>query len=127
MAAGVVPGTDDQRRYGQLLAGDPVAIARPSGATSGCHAQAWWQSAVLGLGLGAATMDNWTGFFRSMLERGLRMPTTATSDGAPGLIRAIEVCFPAEYPDPVLVSLCRPQDYADVEPDSLVGQGVSCW
>jgi transposase-like protein len=37
----------------------------------------------------------WTGFFRSMLERSLRMPTTATSDGAPGLIRAIEVCFPA--------------------------------
>jgi transposase-like protein len=65
----------------------------------------------------------WTGFFRSMLERSLRMPTTATSDGAPGLIRAIEVCFPAEYPDSVLVSLCRPQDYADVEPDSLVGQG----
>jgi putative transposase len=37
----------------------------------------------------------WTGFFRNMLERGLRMPTTATSDGAPGLIKAIEVCFPA--------------------------------
>jgi putative transposase len=37
----------------------------------------------------------WTAFFRSMLERGLRMPTTATSDGAPGLIRAIQVCFPA--------------------------------
>jgi putative transposase len=37
----------------------------------------------------------WTGFFRNMLERGLRMPTTATSDGAPGLIRAIEVCYPA--------------------------------
>src|SRR6476619_5321589 len=32
----------------------------------------------------------WTGFFRSMLERSLRMPTTATSDGAPGLIRAIQ-------------------------------------
>ena len=27
-------------------------------------------------------------------RRGLRLPTTATSDGAPGLIRAIEVCFP---------------------------------
>jgi putative transposase len=28
-----------------------------------------------------------------MLERGLRLPTTVTSDGAPGLINAINVCF----------------------------------
>lgn len=34
-------------------------------------------------------------FFRSMLGRGLRLPTTVTSDGAPGLIKAIQVCFPA--------------------------------
>jgi putative transposase len=37
----------------------------------------------------------WTEFFRSMLGRGLRMPTTITSDGAPGLVKAIGVCFPA--------------------------------
>jgi len=37
----------------------------------------------------------WTEFFRTMLARGLRMPTTITSDGAPGLVKAIEVCFPA--------------------------------
>jgi putative transposase len=37
----------------------------------------------------------WTDFFRSMLSRGLRMPTTITSDGAPGLVKAIGVCFPA--------------------------------
>jgi putative transposase len=37
----------------------------------------------------------WTEFFRGMLGRGLRMPTTITSDGAPGLIKAITVCFPA--------------------------------
>jgi putative transposase len=36
-----------------------------------------------------------TEFFRHMLGRGLRMRTTVTSDGASGLIRAIEVCFPA--------------------------------
>jgi len=35
----------------------------------------------------------WTEFFRSMLSRGLRLPTTVTSDGAPGLINAINVCF----------------------------------
>jgi len=37
----------------------------------------------------------WTEFFRHMLARGLRMPTTVTSDGAPGLVKAIGVCFPA--------------------------------
>jgi putative transposase len=36
----------------------------------------------------------WTEFFRHMLGRGLPMPTTITSDGAPGLVKAIEVCFP---------------------------------
>jgi putative transposase len=37
----------------------------------------------------------WTEFFRSMLSRGMRLPTTVTSDGAPGLIKAIQACFPA--------------------------------
>lgn len=37
----------------------------------------------------------WTEFFRSMLTRGMRLPTTITSDGAPGLIAAITTCFPA--------------------------------
>lgn len=37
----------------------------------------------------------WTEFFRDVLGRGLRLPTTITSDGAPGLVKAIEVCFSA--------------------------------
>jgi putative transposase len=37
----------------------------------------------------------WTEFFRNLLGRGLRLPTTVTSDGAPGLVKAITVCFPA--------------------------------
>jgi putative transposase len=37
----------------------------------------------------------WTGFFRNLLDRGLRRPTTVTSDGAPGLINAINVVFNA--------------------------------
>jgi putative transposase len=37
----------------------------------------------------------WTEFFRNMLHRGLRLPTTITSDGAPGLIKAITTCLPA--------------------------------
>jgi transposase-like protein len=37
----------------------------------------------------------WTEFFRSLLARGMRAPTTVTSDEAPGLINAITACFPA--------------------------------
>jgi putative transposase len=37
----------------------------------------------------------WTAFFRNLLERGLRLATTVTSDGAPGLVKAIEAVFPA--------------------------------
>src|SRR5207247_9512081 len=35
----------------------------------------------------------WTGLFRNLLERGMRAPTTVTSDGAPGLIAAINTVF----------------------------------
>jgi len=36
----------------------------------------------------------WTGFFRNLIERGMRLPTTVTTDGAPGMIKAVEVVFP---------------------------------
>ncbi|HZD05061.1 MAG TPA: transposase, partial [Longimicrobiales bacterium] len=36
----------------------------------------------------------WTEFFRGMIARGLRVPTSVTADGAQGLINAIGVCFP---------------------------------
>jgi putative transposase len=35
----------------------------------------------------------WVGFLRDMVGRGLRMPTSVTSDGAPGLVNAIEEVF----------------------------------
>lgn len=35
----------------------------------------------------------WTEFLRDMVGRGLRVPTSVTSDGAPGLINAIEQVF----------------------------------
>jgi len=51
---------------------------------------------LLHLGVGNKESEAcWAEFFRSMLSRGLRLPTTVTSDGAPGLIKAIGVCFPA--------------------------------
>lgn len=37
--------------------------------------------------------DDWTEFFRHMIRRGLRPPTSVTSDGAPGLINAIGSVF----------------------------------
>jgi putative transposase len=35
----------------------------------------------------------WTDFFRNMIGRNLRPPTTVTTDGAPGMIKAVEVVF----------------------------------
>ncbi len=35
----------------------------------------------------------WTAFFRDMVSRGLRLPTTVTTDGAPGMIKAVEAVF----------------------------------
>ncbi len=35
----------------------------------------------------------WVEFLREMVGRGLRMPTSVTSDGAPGLVNAIEGLF----------------------------------
>ncbi len=37
--------------------------------------------------------QDWTEFFRHMIRRGLRPPTSVTSDGAPGLIKAISQVF----------------------------------
>jgi transposase-like protein len=35
----------------------------------------------------------WTEFFRNLVARGMRMPTSVTTDGAPGMIKAVEVVF----------------------------------
>jgi putative transposase len=35
----------------------------------------------------------WTEFFRNMIGRNLRLPTTVTTDGAPGMIKAVETVF----------------------------------
>jgi len=36
----------------------------------------------------------WLEFLRDLVSRGLRPPVAATSDGAPGSIKAIEAVFP---------------------------------
>lgn len=50
---------------------------------------------LLHLALGnKESYDSWRDFFRSMVSRGLKTPVTVTSDGAPGLMRAIGEAFP---------------------------------
>ena len=38
--------------------------------------------------------DDWLNFLRDMVNRGLSTPTSITSDGAPGLMKAIDAVFP---------------------------------
>ena len=40
------------------------------------------------------SQDSWLEHFRSLVSRGLPTPLTVTSDGAPGLVRAIEAMWP---------------------------------
>jgi putative transposase len=50
---------------------------------------------LLHMGLGnKESLDAWRAFIRDMVKRGLRAPTLVTSDGAPGLIAAIEEIWP---------------------------------
>jgi putative transposase len=50
---------------------------------------------LLSLGLGnKESYDSWLEFLRDMVNRGLRVPLSINSDGAPGAIKAIEVMFP---------------------------------
>jgi transposase-like protein len=35
-----------------------------------------------------------TAFFQDMRARGLRDPLLVVSDGAPGIVKALETCFP---------------------------------
>lgn len=50
---------------------------------------------LLSLSLGnKESHSDWLEFLRDMIRRGLRIPLSVTSDGAPGLIKAIEEVFP---------------------------------
>jgi transposase-like protein len=53
------------------------------------------QKVMLHLALGnKESYESWRDFLRNMISRGLRVPLFVNSDGAPGLIRAIEECLP---------------------------------
>jgi len=50
---------------------------------------------LLGMKLGnKESYQDWLDFFRDLKRRGLPDPVLGTSNGAPGLIRALEECFP---------------------------------
>ena len=53
------------------------------------------RKAMLHLSLGnKESYANWLDFLRDMVKRGLRAPVQVTTDGAPGLIRAVDEVFP---------------------------------
>jgi putative transposase len=49
---------------------------------------------LLHLMAGFKEAETVTGFFEDMKMRGLNHPLLITPDGAPGIVKAIEVCFP---------------------------------
>ena len=53
------------------------------------------EKVLLHLALGnKESYEDWLLFLRDMIKRGLRVPTTVTTDGAAGLIKAVEAVFP---------------------------------
>jgi transposase-like protein len=59
---------------------------------------------------------NWLDFLRDMVRRGLRAPVQVTTDGAPGLIRAVEEVFPKSLRQRCLAHKSR--NVLDKVPDS---------
>jgi putative transposase len=51
--------------------------------------------------------DPWAGFLDELTTRGLRPPLLVITDGAPGLIGAVEVCFPRSLRQRCLIHRCR--------------------
>lgn len=62
----------------------------------------------MGLEPGASeSTDAWKSFLDGMVERGLRPPLLVVSDGAPGLIAAVEVVFPHSLRQRCLIHRAR--------------------
>lgn len=72
---------------------------------------------LLHMGLGnKESLDAWRAFIRDMVRRGLRVPTLVTSDGAPGLMAAIEEIWPYSLRQRCLVH--KKRNILDKVPDS---------
>ena len=75
------------------------------------------RKAMLHLALGnKETYENWLEFLRDMVRRGLRVPILITTDGAPGLIRAVKEVFPKSLRQRCLAHKTR--NVLDKVPDS---------
>lgn len=75
------------------------------------------RKAMLHLALGnKETYENWLEFLRDMVGRGLRVPILITTDGAPGLIRAVKEVFPKSLRQRCLAHKTR--NVLDKVPDS---------
>ncbi len=64
--------------------------------------------------------DSWNDFFRNMISRGLRMPLLVVSDGAPGLTKAIDDCFPKSKRQRCLVHKLR--NIANKQPQAGINE-----
>jgi transposase-like protein len=72
---------------------------------------------LLHLALGnKESYQNWLDFLRGMVARGLRAPVQTTTDGSPGLIRAVEEIFPHSLRQRCLAHKTR--NVLDKVPDS---------
>jgi transposase-like protein len=73
---------------------------------------------MLHLALGnKESYPNWLEFLRDMVRRGLQPPVLVTTDGAPGLIRAVEEVFPDSLRQRCLAHKTR--NVTDKVPDSV--------
>jgi putative transposase len=73
---------------------------------------------MLHLALGnKESYPNWLEFLRDMVRRGLHTPVMVTTDGAPGLIRAVEEVFPNSLRQRCLAHKTR--NVTDKVPDSV--------
>jgi len=73
---------------------------------------------MLHLALGnKESYPNWLEFLRDMVKRGLQTPVLVTTDGAPGLIRAVQEAFPNSLRQRCLAHKTR--NVTDKVPDSV--------
>ena len=73
---------------------------------------------MLHLALGnKESYPNWLEFLRDLIKRGLQAPVLVTTDGAPGLIRAVEEVFPNSLRQRCLAHKTR--NVTDKVPDSV--------
>jgi transposase-like protein len=79
------------------------------------------RKAMLHLALGnKESYLNWLEFLRDMVSRGLQTPVQVTTDGAPGLMRAVEEVFPNSLRQRCLAHKTR--NVTDKVPDSVRAQ-----